>query len=75
MECCAWAGDHVYDPATDTWRELTPREKCIRNRGVVGGLFGWVGGSAVGVLTIPSTAGTGPFIGQFAGLYRGSRAG
>lgn len=75
MEYFAFASDHHYDSATDTWRELTPRERIIRNWGVVGGLTGWVGGSAVGVLTIPFTGGTGPFIGQFAGFAAGVKGG
>ncbi|MDF5756741.1 hypothetical protein [Spongiactinospora sp. TRM90649] len=71
MEYFAYAGDHAYDPATDTWRELTPREKCIRNWGVAGGLFGWVAGSAAGVVSIPATGGTGPFILQWHGFMAG----
>ncbi|MDX6740928.1 hypothetical protein [Actinocorallia sp. A-T 12471] len=71
----AFDGDHIYDPETDSYRELTPRERIIRNWGVAGGLFGWVAGSGIGVLTIPYTGGTGPFIGQYAGLIGGIKGG
>ncbi|MEV4094395.1 hypothetical protein [Streptosporangium saharense] len=75
MEDASFCADHAYDPVTKTWRELTPREKIIRNWGAAGALTGWVGGSAVGVLIIPETGGTGPFILQFEGLVAGAKYG
>ncbi|MFF0577966.1 hypothetical protein [Streptosporangium saharense] len=75
MADASFLADHVYNPATKTWRRLTPREKIIRNWGVAGALTGWVGGSAVGVLLIPETGGTAPFILQFQGLVAGARHG
>ncbi|WP_019632125.1 hypothetical protein [Actinomadura atramentaria] len=68
-------GDHIFDPELGKIRELTAREKIIRNWGVGGFFVGWVGGATVGVIGTAPVGGAGGLIGAPVGGALGTAAG
>ncbi|MCD0452117.1 hypothetical protein LO762_23415 [Actinocorallia sp. API 0066] len=67
--------NHVYDPELGEVRELTEREKTIRNWGVGGFFVGWVGGATVGVIGTAPLGGAGGLVSAPLGGVAGTAIG
>ncbi|WP_330241772.1 hypothetical protein [Streptomyces sp. NBC_00525] len=69
------SGDRVFDPELGEERELTDREKTIRDWGVGGFFAGWVGLGAVSTIGTAPIGGAGGLIGAPVGGIVGTFAG
>ncbi|WP_085208916.1 hypothetical protein [Streptomyces sp. Amel2xC10] len=69
------SGDRIFDPELGEERELTDREKTIRDWGVGGFFVGWVGLGAVSTIGTAPVGGAGGLFGTIAGGVVGTYAG